>query len=233
MRGPLSMAVRSTAVRDSISECEAIVKESKSTQACTHDCVQTSAHSTVYWLQGVTILWMIAECGVSLYAAWSARSVAMLAFGGDSLVELLSASVVLFSFLPESSLSKERAARWAGLLLFTLAVAVVIMSIAALVTGTAPETSCSGIVITGAALLVMPVLAWLKRRTARSTDSRALAADSVQSATCAYLAAITLVGLGVNAIFHVSWVDALAALVALPLLVIEGRRAMQGELCDC
>jgi divalent metal cation (Fe/Co/Zn/Cd) transporter len=107
------------------------------------------------------------------------------------------------------------------------------MSIAALVTGTAPETSCSGIVITGAALLVMPVLAWLKRRTARSTDSRALAADSVQSATCAYLAAITLVGLGVNAIFHVPWVDALAALVALPLLVIEGRRAMQGELCDC
>lgn len=229
MRGPLSMAVRSTAVRDSTSECEAIVNESKSTQACTRDC----EHSNVYWLQGITILWMIVECGVSLYAAWSARSVAMLAFGGDSLVELFSASVVLFSFLPKSSLSKERAARWAGVLLFALAVAVVIMSIAALVRGTAPETSCTGIVITAAALLVMPVLAWLKRRTARSTDSRALAADSVQSATCAYLAAITLVGLGVNAVFHVPWLDVIAALAALPLLIIEGRRAIQGELCDC
>src|SRR5579883_608150 len=79
MRGPLSMAVRSTAVRDSTSECEAIVNESKSTQACTRDC----EYSNVYWLQGITILWMIVECGVSLYAAWSARSVAMLAFGGD------------------------------------------------------------------------------------------------------------------------------------------------------
>jgi len=176
---------------------------------------------------------MIVECGVSLYAAWSARSIAMLAFGGDSLVELLSASIVLFSFLPKSSLSKERAARWAGVLLFALAAAVAMMSIAALVRGTVPETSCTGMVITAAALLVMPVLAWLKRRIARSTESRALAADSVQSATCAYLAAITLVGLGVNAVFHVSWVDAIAALAALPLLIIEGRRAMQGELCDC
>lgn len=194
---------------------------------------KTASHVTVYWLQGITIFWMIVECGVSLYTAWSTRSIAMLAFGGDSLVELLSASIVLFSFLPKSSLSKERAALWAGVLLFALAAAVAIMSIAALVIGTAPETSCSGIFITAAALLVMPVLAWLKRRTARSTDSRALAADSAQSATCAYLAAITLVGLGVNAVFHVSWVDAIAALAALPLLIIEGRRAMQGELCDC
>lgn len=107
------------------------------------------------------------------------------------------------------------------------------MSIASLVRGTIPETSCTGSVITAAALLVMPVLAWLKGRTARSTDSRALAADSMQSATCAYLATITLVGLGINAVFHVPWVDAIAAFATLPVLVIEGRRAMQGELCDC
>lgn len=209
------------------------MRESASIQGRTQDCEKNAPHTTVYWLQGITILWMIVECGVSLFAARSARSVAMLAFGGDSLVELLSATVVLFSFIPKSSLSKERAARWAGVLLFALAVAVAIMSIAALVRRTAPDTSFSGIVITAAALLVMPMLAWLKRITARSTHSRALAADSVQSATCAYLAAITLIGLGMNAAFHLGWIDALAGLAALPILIIEGRRALQGEMCHC
>lgn len=212
---------------------EETVRDLTSTQDCTHSCKQMASHSTVYWLQGITILWMIVECGVSLYAAWSARSVALLTFGGDSLVELLSASVVVLSFIPKPRLSKERAARWAGVLLFALAAAVLVMSIAALVGGIAPQISCSGIVIAAAALLVMPALAWLKRRTARSTDSRALAADSAQSATCAYLAAITLVGLGINAAFHIPWVDAVAAFAALPVLVMEGRHAMKGELCGC
>lgn len=221
------------AERDSTSEREATVRDSASTQDCTRGYKQTASRVTVYWLQGITILWMVVECGVSLYAAWSARSVALLAFGGDSLVELLSAGVVLFSFLPKSPVSKERAARWAGVLLFALAAAVAIMSIAALVGGTAPKTSCAGIIITAAALLVMPALAWLKRRTARATGSRALAADSVQSATCAYLAAITLVGLGINAAFHIRSIDAAAALVAFPVLIVEGRRALQGEVCNC
>ena len=68
---------------------------------------------------------------------------------------------------------------------------------------------------------------------ARATGNRALAADAVQSATCAYLAAITLAGLGVNAIFHIRWVDSVAALVAVPLLIIEGRKAMHGKNCGC
>lgn len=221
------------AVRDSTSKREETVRDSASTQDCTRGCKQVVSHSTVYWLQGITILWMMVECAVSLYAAWSARSVALLTFGGDSFVELLSASVVLVSFLPKSPLSKERAARLASILLFALAAAVAIMSIAALVAGTAPETSSAGIVITTAALLVMPMLAWLKRRTAQATDSGALAADSVQSATCAYLAAITLVGLGVNAAFHIRWIDSIAALAALPIVVTEGLRAMRGEGCGC
>lgn len=209
------------------------MRDLASVQDCTHGCKQTAEHSPVYWLQGITMLWMIVECGVSLYAAWSARSAALLAFGGDSLVELLSACVVLLSFLPKPPLSKERAARWAGVLLLALAAAVAVMSITALVGRGAPETSCTGIVITAAALLVMPALAWLKRRAARATGSRALAADSVQSATCAYLAAITLIGLEINTVFHIHWIDSAAALAALPILIVEGRRALQGELCNC
>ena len=187
--------------------------------------------SAVVWLQGVTLAWMLVECAVSLYAAWDAHSVALLTFGADSFVELLSALVVLFSFVPSFPLNKERAARWAGVLLFALAAVIALTAVVTLARGSAAGTSCAGIGITIAALIVMPVLAWMKRRTARATDNRALAADAVQSATCAYLAAITLAGLGVNALFHIRWVDSAAALVAIPVLVVEGRKAMRGEGC--
>jgi divalent metal cation (Fe/Co/Zn/Cd) transporter len=189
--------------------------------------------SVVVWLQGVTLAWMLVECAVSLYAAWDAHSVALLTFGADSFVELLSALVVLFSFVPSFALNKERAARWAGVLLFALAVVIALTAVVTLARGSAAGTSCAGIGITIAALMVMPVLAWMKRRTARATDNRALAADAVQSATCAYLAAITLAGLGVNALFHIRWVDSAAALVAIPVLVVEGQKAMRGEGCGC
>lgn len=187
----------------------------------------------MFWLQGVTLAWMLAECAVSLYGAKTARSVVLLAFGADSFVELLSASVALLSFLPTFSLSKERAARWAGVLLFVLAAVIAALAVTSLTLHNQPQTSCAGIAITVAALVVMPVLAGLKKKIARTTNNRALAADAVQSATCAYLAAITLVGLALNAAFHIRWVDSVAALAALPILFIEGRRAMRGESCGC
>src|SRR3569623_2058854 len=100
--------------------------------------------STVYWLQGVSIAWMVAECGLSLWAAWRARSVALLTFGGDSLIELLSAAVVLMSVLPSFPLSRARAAGWGGVLLFGLAAAIGVTAVMALVRGAQPEPSCLG-----------------------------------------------------------------------------------------
>lgn len=185
----------------------------------------------ILWFQGITLAWMIAECAVSLYAAKAAHSAALLAFGTDSLIELLSATVALLSFLPYFPITKDQAARWAGVLLFALAIVVAVAATLALMGDVRTETSCAGIGITIAALIVMPVLARLKRRTARMTGNRALAADAVQSATCAYLAAITLSGLAVNALFHIRWIDSVAAFAALPVLVIEGRKAMRGESC--
>ncbi len=82
--------------------------------------------TAVWWLQGITLAWMLIETVVSLYSAQQARSVALLAFGSDSVVELLSASVALLSFIPTVSLDKERAERWAGILLFALAGVVVL-----------------------------------------------------------------------------------------------------------
>jgi divalent metal cation (Fe/Co/Zn/Cd) transporter len=193
----------------------------------------TDAAHKVVWLQGITLVWMVAECGVSLYGAASAHSSALLAFGADSFVELLSATVVLLAIVPSFPLSKDRAARLAGVLLFVLAAVVALVTLLSFLYRVKPETSCSGIAITLAALLVMPILAWAKRRAARRTNNRALAADAVQSATCAYLAAVTLAGLGINAIWHIHWMDSAAALVALPFLIVEGQRAFRGESCAC
>lgn len=184
-------------------------------------------------LQVVTLVWMVAECGVSLASAATAHSPALLAFGSDSFVELISAVIVVLQFLPAFRLGKRSASQTTGVLLFLLAGVVGVCAVLTIECGVHPETSLAGIGITAAALVGMPVLARKKRVAARAINNSALAADAVQSATCAYLAAVTLLGLGANAIFHVSWVDSCAALIAIPILVIEGRRSMHGETCDC
>jgi divalent metal cation (Fe/Co/Zn/Cd) transporter len=188
---------------------------------------------TVLWLQLITLAWMLVECGVSLYAAKAAHSAALLAFGSDSFVELLSASLVMAQFIPGVAIGERRTSRLAGGLLFLLALIVAATAVVSLVLRVKPETSVAGMAITIAALIAMPGLAWLKRREARRSGNIALAADAVQSATCAYLALITLMGLAVNAVFHIAWMDSLAALVAVPILIKEGRSAWRGQNCGC
>ncbi|MGA2166938.1 MAG: cation transporter [Terracidiphilus sp.] len=176
---------------------------------------------------------MLVEFGVSAYAAITAHSPAMLAFGSDSLVELMSAAVVLLQWVPSVSISEREATRTASVLLFVLALVVAGTALASLALRLRPEASRAGIGITIAALLAMPVLAWLKRREAHRSGNTALAADATQSATCAYLALIALAGLSVNAFFHIAWFDAIAALVAIPILIKESRLAWQGQTCGC
>ncbi len=191
------------------------------------------AATAVFWLQGITLIWMLVETAVSLYAAVEARSPAMLAFGSDSIVELFSASVVLLQFIPRVSISERIASRTAGVLLFFLALVVFIIAALSLGLHLRPETSCAGIGITIAALIAMPILAELKRREARRRNNPALAADATQSATCAYLAFITLVGLSLNAIFHIAWFDSIAAFAAIPFLLKESQVAWRGNPCGC
>ena len=206
---------------------------SESVQIEIQPCAPMPPSAVVFWLQGITLIWMLAECSLSLYAAAVARSPALLAFGSDSFVELLSAAVVLLQFLPRVSISERNAARAAGALLFALALIVGVTAIASLAMRLRPETSFLGIGITVAALIVMPVLAKLKRQEARRANNAALAADAVQSATCAYLALIALAGLAINALFHIAWFDSLAALAAIALLLKEGRAAWRGNACGC
>jgi hypothetical protein len=196
-------------------------------------CARLPPSRAVLWLQTVTLAWMLVECGGSLYAAADAHSPSLLAFGSDSLVELLSAALVLLRYGSPKSISEKNTARIAGALLFSLSFVVASTALLSLVLHWRPEPSWLGMTMTVAALVAMPVLATLKRREARRSNNVALAADAVQSATCAYLALITLAGLAANAVFHIPWVDSLAALFALPIIVKEGRSAWQGHTCSC
>jgi divalent metal cation (Fe/Co/Zn/Cd) transporter len=189
--------------------------------------------AAVLWLQGVTLAWMVVEFGVSAYAATTAHSPAMLAFGSDSLVELLSATVVVLQWIPGISFSERRASRAAGALLLVLAFVVAAIAVVSLALRLRPEASRTGMAISVAALMAMPVLAALKRREAHRSRNAALAADAVQSAACAYIALITLAGLAVNAAFHLAWFDSMAALAAIPILIKEGRSAWCGHGCGC
>jgi divalent metal cation (Fe/Co/Zn/Cd) transporter len=186
-------------------------------------------------IQAITIVWMSVEAAVSLSAAWVARSPVLLAFGGDSAIELFSAAVVLWRFRahPVQERAERRASQIAGILLFVLAAYVVAAAALTLLGYSEPKTTYLGIAILIAAAAIMPWLAKEKRRLSSATGSAALRADSAQSALCAYLSLIALVGLGVNAIWHVAWADPVAALVVTPLIVWEGREAIRGKSCGC
>jgi divalent metal cation (Fe/Co/Zn/Cd) transporter len=189
--------------------------------------------TSALWLQIATLAWMVVEVAIAGYAAATAHSPALMAFGSDSFVELLSAAVVLVQWTPRFKIAEKTAGRVAGGLLFALGFVVAAVAIASIVLRWQPEVSCSGIGITIAALVVMPVLATLKRLEARRSGNVALAADAVQSATCAYLALITLAGLAANAVLHLPWLDSAAALLILPFLIREGRSAWRGHACGC
>lgn len=195
--------------------------------------VSPPASSQIVGMQIVTLAWMLFECSASTYAAARAHSVALFAFGSDSFVELLSASIVLMQFTPHWRIPRDTAARLTGWLLFILAGVVAVVAVASLYTRSTPDRSPLGIAITAAALILMPCLALLKRRKARETNDRALAADAAQSATCAYLAAITLFALIVSPIFGVRGIDSVAALCAVPILIVEGIRTLRGQGCGC
>ena len=186
-------------------------------------------------VQTITIAWMGVEAAVSLFAAWRARSPALLAFGGDSAVELLSAVVVLWRFRANTLQEQieRRAARITGVLLFVLAAFVVAAATMALLGYSEPKPTLLGIAVLIAAATVMPWLAKEKRLLSASTGSAALRADAAESALCAYLSVIALAGLAVNAMWRVAWADPVAASAVVPLIIWEGRQAIRGKACGC
>jgi divalent metal cation (Fe/Co/Zn/Cd) transporter len=139
-------------------------------------------------IQAITIAWMSVEAGVSLSAAWMARSPALLAFGGDSAVELLSATVALSGFRARvvPGCAERGASRIVGALLFALAAYVTMVSLMSLLGHNRPRPTDLGIIILIGAAMVMPWLAREKRKLSAATRSAALRADVAQSGLCAF-----------------------------------------------
>ena len=187
----------------------------------------------VLQLQVLTIVWMTVEAVVSLGTAWSSHSPALYAFGGDSLIELLSAAVVFWRFRFE--LNEARAARIAGILLFALAGLVMLTSVLNFLGYREAQRSLVGIGILLAAAVLMPWLASRKRQLAAVTSSTALKADAAESALCGYTAWIALVGVVVNAIWGKSLGDPVAAVALTPLILREGWIAVRSSRlrCEC
>jgi len=185
-------------------------------------------------IQAITITWMSAEAFVSLSAAWMARSPALLAFGGDSAIELLSAVVVYWRFRSKwHETSEPLAARITAGLLFALAAYVALIASLALLGRREVRPSFLGIVVLIVAAVAMPLLAQQKRRLSALTASAALRADAAESALCGYLSIVALAGLVANALWGITWADPVAALCLIPLVMREGWQALNGRPCDC
>jgi len=183
--------------------------------------------------QRLTIAWMTVEAVVSLSAAWMARSPALIAFGGDSAIELFSAVVVLRRFRKNSEGAERRAAQVTGLLLFALAGFVAVVSVLSFLGFSEAKPNYLGMAVLVLAALGMPWLAREKRRLSAATGSAALRADAAESALCGYLSLIALAGIGLNSVWHIKWADPVAALLILPLVIKEGIDAMRHKACCC
>lgn len=184
-------------------------------------------------LEIVSIAWMVLEAALAIGAGVAARSVLLTGFGLDSVIELLSASLLLWRLTAGGRTDdservermEQRAAWLAALLLLLLAVYLVVSSVVGLVTRFEPENSWLGLVVAGLAVVIMPALGWRKRVVARKLHSAALRADAVESLACAYLALATLAGVGASTLLGWWWAEYVAALVLALLILREAREA--------
>ena len=183
------------------------------------------------WLSLSTVAWNVVEAVVAIAAGAIASSVALISFGIDSSVEIISAVVVSWRLWREyrgraaqnTDLLERRAARITGGLLLLLAVYIVVDAGRRLIGfGEEADASLAGIALTGLSLLVMPLLGWAKLRTAHALQSAAMRADAFETIACAWLSLTTLLGLALNAAFGWSWADPLAAMLITPMIVHEG-----------
>jgi len=174
-------------------------------------------------LEIITLVWMTIEMAVAIAAGMIAGSVLLMAFGIDSLIELISGGILLWRLQVENQgvdlqrveRAEYRAAWIVAISLGLLCVYVLFAASFGLISGSRPENTIAGLVVAAAAVLVMPYLAIVKRRLAIRIGSKALAGDAINSFTCAYMAGTVLIGLLLNNLFGWWWADYVAALIFL------------------
>jgi divalent metal cation (Fe/Co/Zn/Cd) transporter len=187
-------------------------------------------------LQYLTIAWNSVECVVALIAGFVAGSVALGGFGFDSAIEVISSLAALWRLHRDEDearreTSERHTARVIGACFLLLAGYVLFNAVEVFARGQLPERSIPGIVIAALSLIVMPLLVRYKRRVATRLGSGALEAEARQTRVCAFLSAILLAGLGLNAWLGWWWADPVAGLAMVPLIAWEGWQAMTGRTC--
>lgn len=190
-------------------------------------------------LEYFTIVWNSLEGVVALVAGRMAGSIALVGFGVDSFIEVASGAALLWRMSADADVERreryeKRALRIVGLCFVLLAAYVAYESLSDLVRRHAPERSIPGVALACVALIVMPLLSRAKRKVGNALGSSAMNADAKQTEFCAYLSAILLIGLFLNALFGLWWADPVAALVMAPIIANEGIQRLSGKTCgDC
>jgi divalent metal cation (Fe/Co/Zn/Cd) transporter len=180
----------------------------------------------------ITIGYNVVEAIIALSAGTVASSAALIAFGLDSVVEVLSAAAIAWQFAAPDPETRERVAlRVIAISFFALAAYVTVDAIVSIAGLREPEPSPVGIVLAAVSLVVMPVLSLIERRTGTELGSASAVADSKQTLLCAYLSAALLGGLLLNALLGWAWADAVAALVIAGFAIREGVEAWRGDAC--
>lgn len=186
----------------------------------------------IRWIVAATIGYNVVEAAVALAAGTAASSTALVGFGLDSVVEVLSAAAVAWQFAAPDPEPRERVAlRVVGTSFFALAAWVAIDAVLAIVGLRHPDHSPVGIALTALSLALMPLLSLLERRAGRELGSASAVADSKQTLLCSWLSAAVLAGLLLNALLGWAWADPIAGLVVAVLAVREGVEAWRGDSC--
>lgn len=180
----------------------------------------------------ITITWNVTEAVIALIAGSVASSAALIGFGLDSIVEVLSAAAVAWQFAAPDPEKREKVAlRVIAVSFFGLAAYVSVDAVLSLFGFRDPDHSPVGIAIAALSLIVMPFLSWFERRTGRELGSASAIADSKQTLICTYLSAALLIGLVLNSLLGWAWADSIAALVIAVFAVREGIEAWRGDAC--
>ena len=196
---------------------------------------RTAALRSGVRLEVVTVVWMALEAVLAIGAGIAARSVLLTAFGLDSVIELLSGVTLLWRLSSEArgtDISRvegleRRATRISAVLLVLLCAYLVLVGVVGLVARLHPDASVLGVAVSAAAVVAMPIIAWRKRRANMSIGSPALRADIAETMTCAYMAAATLAGAGLNLIAGWWWAEYVGALALLVFVGMETREAIE------
>jgi divalent metal cation (Fe/Co/Zn/Cd) transporter len=186
------------------------------------------------YLEYLTITWCLIEAAVSIWSGISARSIALLAFGLDSGIEVFAGFVVVWQLRGVGEERNAKALRLIAITFFILAAYVLVDSVRQLVAQIEPGESIVGIVVTTAALVVMPLLAWAKWRVGKKSSNTVLVSEATETMLCALLSGAALAGLLLNTAFGWWWADPVAGIVIGLYAFKEGRETWQGHGCgDC